>query len=103
MLSEALRLIRVFHDMKQRDLADKLGVSNSHISEIEAGKKQPSLELIDRYSNEFGIPSSSILFFAENLEDSSNVSDPKDRARQAISRKVIQFLNFIEETATTNG
>ena len=102
MLSEALRLIRVFHDMKQRELAEKLGVSNSLISEIEAGKKKPSLELIDRYSSEFDIPSSSVLFFRGNLDDQSNIPNQTNRAKQTIARKVIQFLNLIEETATTN-
>ena len=99
MLSEALRLIRVFHDMKQKELAEKLGISNSHLSEIEAGKKQPSIELINRYSSEFGIPSSSILFFAENLSESSDSVDAagEGRARLTISRKVINFLKFIEE------
>ena len=100
MLSEALRLIRVFHDMKQNELAEKIGVSNSHISEIEAGKKQPSLELIERYSVQFGIPSSSILFFAENLDDPSNVPQQKDHAKQVISRKVINILKLIEEFTT---
>ena len=53
MLSEALRLIRVFHDMKQTELADRLSISNSYLSEIEGGKKQPKIELIQRYSSEF--------------------------------------------------
>lgn len=35
MLSEALRLIRVFHDMKQTELAQRLGISKSYLSEIE--------------------------------------------------------------------
>ena len=39
MLSEALRLIRVFHDLKQTELADRLGVSKSYLSEIESGEE----------------------------------------------------------------
>ena len=70
MLSEALRLIRVFHDMKQTELAQRLGISKSYLSEIESGKKPPRMDLIERYASEFGIPSSSILFFAEGLEAS---------------------------------
>ena len=63
MLTEALRLIRVFHDMKQNELATHLGISKSHLSEIESGKKQPSLQLIERYSSEFGIPAVIYLVF----------------------------------------
>ena len=96
MLTEALRLIRVFHDMKQNELATHLGISKSHLSEIESGKKQPSLQLIERYSSEFGIPASSILFFAEHLENPSQSTKAANRANGVIARKVINFLQLVE-------
>ena len=97
MLSEALRLIRVFNDLKQKELAERLEVSKSHLSEIESGKKQPTFELISRYSSEFGIPCSSILFFAENLNAPSESVGRRSKAKQMISRKVINFLQLVED------
>lgn len=97
MLSEALRLIRVFHDVKQAELANRLGISKSYLSEIENGKKQPRIELIERYSLEFRIPSSSILFFAENLESPSESAAAAHKARGVIARKIIHFLQLIED------
>ena len=97
MLSEALRLIRVFHDMKQTELANRLGISKSYLSEIESGKKQPRIDLIERYSALFGIPSSSILFFAESLDRPSDSAIAARRAKSVIARKVIYFLRLIEE------
>lgn len=102
MLSESLRLIRVFHDLKQGELADRLSISKSYLSEIEAGKKQPRVELIQRYSSEFGIPPSSILFFAEGLVDPSNTCLRAEKARSVISHKVISFLRFVE-SRTSDG
>ncbi|SMO93103.1 DNA-binding transcriptional regulator, XRE-family HTH domain [Thalassovita litoralis] len=98
MLSEALRLIRVFHDLKQHELADRLGLSKSHISELESGKKAPSMDVIQRYSDEFHIPASSILFFSESLENPSKAK----RAKSAIAGKVLQFLQLVE-AKTANG
>lgn len=92
MLAEALRLIRVFHDMKQQELADQLGLSKSYVSELESGKKVPSMEVVQKYSDAFKIPPSSIFFFAENLEDPSKAA----RTRSAIASKVVQFLQFVE-------
>ena len=92
MLSKALRLIRVFHDLKQQEVAEKLGLSKSFVSELENGKKTPSFEVIQRYSEVFNIPASSILFFSENLENPSKTS----RTKSAIAAKVLQFLSFIE-------
>lgn len=97
MLSEALRLIRVFHDVNQTELARRLGISKSYLSEIESGKKQPRMELIERYSSEFGIPSSSIMFFAEGLGNPSKSATAADRAKGVISRKVIYFLKLVED------
>ena len=100
MLSEALRLIRVFHDMKQGDLANRLGISKSYLSEIEGGKKTPKIELIERYSSEFKIPSSSILFFAESLESPCKSTERAARSKGVIANKIINFLKLIEEKTT---
>ena len=93
MLNEALRLIRVFHDLKQFELASRLGVSRSFLSEIETGTKTPSLELLDKYAEEFGIPRSSILFFAEQLPCAKR----GETARRVIASKVLDILKFIEK------
>ena len=95
MIQDALRLIRVFHDLKQVELAEKLGVSKSHISEIEKGNKSPSLDLIQRYATEFKIPVSSIMFFAEELPNAKS----GDKIRSKIAGKVIDILRFVERKA----
>lgn len=96
MLSEALRLIRVFHDMKQSELAAQLGVSKSHLSEIESGRKTPSLDLAKRYAEAFDLPLSSILFFAERLDGSEGDPGKLDRARGVIAEKILNFLKLVE-------
>lgn len=97
MLSEALRLIRVFHDMKQVELAELLRLSKSYVSEIESGKKVPTMEVIDKYANEFNIPASSILFFSEQLGSDSKHKLGTERARGVIANKVLNFLQIIEQ------
>lgn len=91
MLNEALRLIRVFHNLKQTETAEKLGVSQSFLSEIERGTKVPSLDLIQKYSEVFEIPASSILYFSENIDDSSAAI-----ARNFVAQKVVALMQFLE-------
>ncbi|MBN3899416.1 MAG: helix-turn-helix transcriptional regulator [Nostoc sp.] len=93
MLSEALRLIRVFYDLTQKELAEKLGISKSYLSEIESGKKTPTLELLNRYSEFFDIPASSIMFFSESL----NKDIKTEKLRTFVSSKILAILNFIAE------
>ncbi len=94
MLSEALRLIRVFHDLKQGDVAERLGLSKSFVSEIENGHKTPSVDIIEKYAHEFKIPASSILFFSEQLGKPRSKSDA--RAKGAIAEKILSFLQMVE-------
>lgn len=96
LLCEALRLIRVFHDLNQTELAGQLGISKSYLSEIESGKKQPRIELVKRYASEFEMPVSSILFFSENLEKRSDSFNVADDTRGVIANKVIDFLKLVE-------
>lgn len=93
MLSEALRLIRVYHDLKQVELAERIGVSKSHISEIEGGSKTPSIDLLQKYSEEFSIPMSAIMFFAEELPNARR----GEKARTKIASTVLDILGFIEK------
>lgn len=91
MQDEALRLVRVFHDMNQTKLAERLGISKSYLSELESGKKSPTLELLQKYAETFNMPLSSLLFFAENVGTPSR----SDTVRAAIAGKALKMLQWI--------
>lgn len=93
MLNEALRLIRVFHDIKQTEAAERLGISKSYLSEIEKGRKEPTLELLRKYESLYHIPMSSIMFFAENMDKPRSY----EQARTFVAAKIIQLMRFLEE------
>ena len=93
MLHEALRLLRIFHDLSQKDLAAQLGVTKSYVSEIEAGKKVPTLHLLQRYADIYKLPLSSIMFFAENIGNEGAA----EKTRQFVSDKILRLMAFIAE------
>jgi transcriptional regulator with XRE-family HTH domain len=95
MINEALRLMRLFHDLKQFELAERLQISKSHLSEIESGRKIPTLDLLEKYSREFDVPISSIMFFAEEIPTAKR----GEKARSRIASGVLQLLKFIERRA----
>ena len=92
MLNDALRLIRIFHDFKSAELAKKLGISQSYLSEIETGKKTPSMEIISRYAEVFHTIPSAILFFSEALDDKKQRGPFKLKMRNTL----LKFLQAIE-------
>jgi transcriptional regulator with XRE-family HTH domain len=94
MQNDALRLMRVFHDMSQTNLADKLGISKSYLSEIEKGeKKKVTLDLLERYSQVFNIPVSSLMFFAEQVDQGNY-----EKVRSSVAGKVLKMLDWIATT-----
>ncbi|MEB0165262.1 helix-turn-helix transcriptional regulator, partial [Glaciimonas sp. CA11.2] len=42
MINNALKVVRQYHHMSQIQLAKNLSISNSYLSELEAGKKEPT-------------------------------------------------------------
>lgn len=98
MLNELLRLLRVLNDLKSIELAEKLGISPSYLSEIEAGKKQPTLDLIQRFAEVFHTTPGTLLSFAENLAKEPKRKDYKTLLR----KKAIELLQLIESGAPQN-
>lgn len=93
MIHKALRMAREFHHMKQNDLAKQLRISTSYLSEIETGKKPPSIELLEAYGRVFNIPASTFLLFKEH------VGGWDDERRTKKAKKMLHFFEWVlEET-----
>lgn len=93
MINVALKQIRLFHKMRQNELADKLKISKSYLSEIENNKKAPNLELLKSYSEVFDVPISSLLFFSEKLEQDTNTSKSFRIKSASLILRILEWSN----------
>ena len=93
MLNEALKVIRNYHNLSQSQLCQELGISNSYLSEIEAGKKTPTLEFLERFGNHFKIPLSSLMFFSEKMDEKSSL----DGVRFSLAKKMVSILKWVQD------
>lgn len=94
MINKALKLIRQFHKVRQSELADRFQMSKSYLSEIESGKKPVSFELLGKYSAEFDIPASSLVFFSEALSGKKGMSE---KFRSSFSGKILEVMEWLLE------
>ncbi len=95
-MGEALKYLRLFNGYKSAQLAEELGLSQSYISELENGKKQPSIEVLDRYAKLFNMKKSTLMLFAESLE--AGVASMKQKQRVAyIGMKLLQIMEKVGE------
>ena len=59
---EKLRTLRKQHHLTLKELTSRLGyMAHSHISQIESGKKKPTVEFVIKVSNLFSISTDQLL------------------------------------------
>lgn len=94
MLNRALKLLRAYHQLKQVELAKRLNISSSYLSELESGDKAPSLDILSKYAEIFKMPVSSILLFSESV---GNAHKPGTKLRVAAADKILRLLEWLQE------
>lgn len=67
-LGNVLKLLRIAKEMSIKSLATKMSVSSTYISEVEANNKNPSLDMLTKYSEALGVSKSTIMYFDEEGE-----------------------------------
>lgn len=64
---EKLRKLREKHGLSYRQLAAQLGVDNSHLANIESGRRNPSPDLIILIADFFNVPLDELMRDDRNL------------------------------------
>lgn len=72
MIGETLKRLRKIYGFTASELSSIINISPSYLSEIENGKKQPSLELLEKLSKLYGIKTSSLILLSEKIEDDND-------------------------------
>ena len=86
-INEALRLLRLYCGYSQSEMAERLSVVQSTISEVERGQKSVSMDLLESYSRAVRVPMSQLLFFAEEIDGQPIAR----RGRLIIADKILQY------------
>lgn len=89
-MGETLKLLRIFYGYKSVEMAKKLNISQSFLSEIENEKKKPTLELLNKYSKVLKIKVSTIILLSESMNGEKE-NDLKHNIA-GIGMKVLKIL-----------
>ena len=78
--AKAFRVIRAAFGLRQSELAERMPVSASQLSLIEAGKRQPSVKVVDGLASAVGIPSALVTLLASTPDEvraqDQDISEP---------------------------
>lgn len=86
----AIRVVRSAHGLSQRQLADRIGVSASHLSLIESRKRDPSLKLLEDIAVGMAVPMHLLALLASDIGD---VDDPEHADQIAdVSKALLRVI-----------
>jgi transcriptional regulator with XRE-family HTH domain len=91
MLGKILRDIRMFNEITLTELSSEFKLSQGYLSEIELGKKEPTLEVIQKYSEKFNVPVSAMMFFIEHKNEPEAIKS----FRKFVSGKVSKLFDYL--------
>jgi len=76
-LGKAIRMLRLYHGMRQREVCAKTDISTSHMSEMERDAKRPTVDGMYRIAEVYGLPGSALIHLAEvlDLPEGSEIPD----------------------------
>lgn len=68
-LGRTIKSLRVAAGVRQGEFAQRIGVTQAYLCSLEAGKRSPSLELVERIAAALGVPSGALLSCNTSAED----------------------------------
>ena len=92
--AKAFRIIRAAFGLRQSELAERMPVTASQLSLIEAGKRQPSLRVVDGLAKAVGVQSALISLLASSAED---VESQPDEDISDLARALLRLLVTAKE------
>lgn len=102
MIGEVLKRLRKIYGYTALELSASLNISPSYLSEIENGKKQPSLEILKKIANAYGIRLSSLILLSESYEEAEKQGKGAVMIRKMMM-KVINSMSYTGEDILGQG
>jgi transcriptional regulator with XRE-family HTH domain len=93
MVSRALCMLRTYHHLSPSELADKLGVAEGVVLNIENGSDIAEPEIVEKYAEIFKVRASDIMLFAEPVGHDFTTGE---KIRIFVADKILRVLEWIE-------
>jgi transcriptional regulator with XRE-family HTH domain len=90
-LGNAIKLVRTASGIKQRVLAEKLGITSNYLSLVENGKREPSISFLNRLAKALSVPVG-IFFLWQELGPGQTDNRPLDQIRELLTRLEAMYL-----------
>jgi len=96
MFGDTLKRTRLIYGYNAKEMSERLSISNSYLSEIENGKKKPSLDILERYASIYEIKLSSLILLSEEVESSNNNTKGNEFTKKILNLLITKMSNGLE-------
>ena len=91
-IGSVLKLVRTSKGLTQKDMAEKLGVSQNYLSLIESNKKMPSVDTMEAFAKALNISKDALLFASSDAPEELSEKDMKEFQR--LQQNILSLLLF---------
>ena len=91
-IGNAIKDLRQKKGLKQTDFAVECGLSQSYLSSIEKGRKEPTLSILKQIANALSIPMPVLVFFSIDQED---IVESKKEAFKLLEPSIKGLINDV--------
>lgn len=89
-INEILKLVRIAQDLSTKEVADRMNVRSSYISDVERGDRNPNLKTLDKYCAALNISTDNLFLWREDQK--------KNRyTYRKLLMKLLQAIDEIDE------
>ncbi|CAK7027453.1 helix-turn-helix domain-containing protein [uncultured Phascolarctobacterium sp.] len=88
-----IKLLRTLHKVNQQQLAKQLGISQTHMSNIESGRVSVNLRLLMRIANMFGCRLDNIISGDFSIDDDPAVTEVESYSAEEV-RLLLKMLQL---------
>ena len=91
-IGQILKHIRVNQNLSQKEMAEKLGISQNYLSLIESDKKEPTQDKIADFAKALNTSKEALLLAATDVPAELNEKDREDFIR--LQKNIVSLLVF---------
>jgi transcriptional regulator with XRE-family HTH domain len=84
-IGHAIKTVRTKLDLDQKTVAERAGISQSFLSQVERGQREPSFSLVEKIAEACGVPQHLLLLLAAEIpEDKGAFREPLKEISMAL-------------------
>ena len=93
-IGDAIRALRILHDLRQKEFAERVGMAKSYLCQLEKGKKMPSFLMMKQISGSFGIPIHHFIILSDEIDPEEEISKDELEKLPKIIRLILNLREF---------